>query len=116
VFPEVFGIQKPVTPKPSEVVPVKVDLDRYTGRYDSWGQHRQFSVENEKLVARVYYGADSDKPVLTSELIPLGDNRFLPADPAMGGNRGWDVAFWGDDGAGRATHYLDGVFAMRRTG
>jgi hypothetical protein len=52
---------------------------------------------------------------MTSELIPLGGDRFLPADPALGGNRGWDVAFWGDDGNGRATHYLDGVFALRRT-
>ncbi|MBL8988188.1 MAG: hypothetical protein JNJ80_18090, partial [Gemmatimonadetes bacterium] len=51
-----------------------------------------------------------------TELIPLGDDRFLPADPAMGGNRGWDVAFWGRDGAGRATHFLNGVFATRRTG
>ena len=54
------------------------------------------------------------RPPTETELIPLGEDRFLPADPAMGGNRGWDVAFWGTDGQGRATHFLNGVFGMRR--
>ncbi|MNC94212.1 hypothetical protein D3C83_110110 [compost metagenome] len=66
-------------------------------------------------MARVYTEGESTEPGMTSELIPLGSNRFLPADPAMSGNRNWDVAFWGDDGSGHASHYLDGVFAARRT-
>ena len=110
LFPEVFGIDKPETPKPDSVTPVEVDLERYVGRFEAVGSRFSFSVEEGRLIARSEGGA-----ALESELIPLGDDRFLPRDPAMGGNRGWDVAFWGDDGNGRATHYLNGVFAMRRS-
>ncbi len=117
VFPEVFGIQKPKAPTPASVTPVKVDLERFVGRFESWGNTITFTVEGGRLIARVFTGAQGTArpPSMTSELIPLGDDRFLPADPAMGGNRGWDVAFWGADGGGRATHYLNGVFALRRT-
>ncbi len=115
VFPEVFGVNKPATPKADTVERVDVDLRRFEGRFEALNQMREFSIEDKRLIARVYYGAAAD-PVMTSELIPLGGDRFLPADPAMGGNRGWDVAFWGDEGTGRASHYLDGVFASRRTG
>ena len=110
LFPEVFGIDKPETPKPDSVTPVEVDLERYVGRFEAVGSRFSFSVDGDRLMARSVGGA-----ALESELIPLGDDRFLPRDPAMGGNRGWDVAFWGDDGSGRATHYLNGVFAMRRS-
>ena len=70
--------------------------------------------EGGKLVARTFSGRN-EQPNLTSEIVSMGEDRFLPVDPAMGGNRGWDVAFWGNDG-GKATHFLNGVFAMRRTG
>jgi CubicO group peptidase (beta-lactamase class C family) len=115
VFPRVFDIQKPATPKPENVTPAQVDLERYVGQYDAWNVHREFVIQDEKLVVKVFEGAERATPSISSELIPLGGDRFLPADPALGGNRGWDVAFWGDDGSGRATHYLDGVFASRRT-
>ncbi|MFN0181031.1 MAG: serine hydrolase domain-containing protein [Gemmatimonadales bacterium] len=117
VFPEMFGIAKPKAPTPATVTPVKVDLPRYLGRFEAYGSRLEFADEGGRLLARVFSGAgDGGPPNMTSEMIPLGDDRFLPADPAMGGNRGWDVAFWGRDGAGRATHFLNGVFAMRRTG
>ena len=69
-------------------------------------------------MARVFTGPERTGVAgsMASELVPIGDDRFLPVDPAMGGNRGWDVAFWGTDGSGRATHFLNGVFGMRRTG
>jgi CubicO group peptidase (beta-lactamase class C family) len=117
VFPEMFGIAKPKAPTPATVTPAKVDVQRYLGRFESLGSRLEFADEGGRLIARVFSGARSaGTPSMTSEMIPLGDDRFLPADPAMGGNRGWDVAFWGRDGAGRATHFLNGVFAMRRTG
>ncbi len=111
LFPEVFGIDKPQTPKPDSVTPREVELERYVGQFEAVGSRFSFSVDGDRLVARSEIGS-----TLESELIPLGGDRFLPRDPAMGGNRGWDVAFWGDDGSGRATHYLNGVFAMRRSG
>ena len=112
LFPEVFGIDKPETPTPDSVTPVEVDVERYVGRFEAVGSRFSFFAEGDRLMARSLGGGG----VLESELIPLGSDRFLPRDPAMGGNRGWDVAFWGDDGNGRATHYLNGVFAMRRSG
>jgi hypothetical protein len=116
VFPETFGIAKPITPQPSTVTPARVDLARFTGRFRAWGGTTVFTEEGGRLIARLYSrgGPEAGPPETTSELIPLGEDRFLPADPAMGGNRGWDVAFWGRDGAGRASHFLNGVFASRR--
>ncbi len=110
LFPHMFGISKPETPTANTVTPVEVDLQRYVGQFDAWGLRFTFNAEDGQLVARMEGDGD-----LSSELIPLGEDRFLPANFAMSGNRGWDVAFWGDDGTGRATHYLNGVFALRRT-
>jgi hypothetical protein len=97
---------------------VPVDLKRYLGRFESWGSVITFSDDGGKLVARTFNGqGDTNRePTLVSEIVPMGDDRFLPVDPAMGGNRGWDVAFWGNDAGGRATHFLNGVFALRRVG
>ena len=111
LFPEVFGIDKPRTPTPDSVTPREVDVERYVGQFEAVGSSFSFHADGGRLVARSEIGS-----ALESELIPLGGDRFLPRDPAMGGNRGWDVAFWGDDGNGRATHYLNGVFALRRSG
>jgi CubicO group peptidase (beta-lactamase class C family) len=117
VFPEMFGIIKPKAPTAATVVRVRVDLARYVGRFEAYRSGFEFVERDGRLMARVL---DSGMPstgasATETELIPMGDDRFLPADPAMGGNRGWDVAFWGKDGQGRATHYLNGVFGMRRT-
>lgn len=117
VFPELFGITKPVLPTPATITPASVSLLRYLGRFEAWNTAVTFGDEGGRLIARVYSGGATGpdaRPSMTSELIPMGGDRFLPADPAMGGNRGWDVAFWGTDPLGRATHFLNGVFAMRR--
>ncbi len=114
VLGEMFGIAKPKLPTAATVKRAPADLRRYVGRFESWGNRVTFTDEGGKLVARTFSGRN-EQPNLVSEIVPMGDDRFLPVDPAMGGNRGWDVAFWGSDG-GRATHYLNGVFAMRRTG
>jgi hypothetical protein len=118
VFPEMFGIAKPKAPTPATVTPAKVDLRRYVGRFEAYQSAFEFAEEGGRLMVRVVSagGPSSANPPAATELIPLGEDRFLPADPAMGGNRGWDVAFWGSDSGGRATHYLNGVFAMRRAG
>ncbi len=118
VFPEMFGIEKPKAPTPTSITPARVDLQRFLGRFVAYGSMIEFIDDGGRLVARVYSGARAadaaGPPSMTSEFIPLGGDRFLPANPAMGGNRGWDVAFWGADANGRATHFLNGVFGMRR--
>jgi CubicO group peptidase (beta-lactamase class C family) len=113
VFPEMFGIAKPKAPTAATVTPVKVDLRRFVGRFEAYGSVLEFTASGGRLMARLT-NSRSNAPPLESEMIPLGEDRFLPADPAMGGNRGWDVAFWGADSSGRATHFLNGVFGMRR--
>lgn len=117
VFPEMFGITKPKLPTPETVARAKTDLRRYTGRFEAYRAAFEFVDSNGRLMARSVNAESSASGAAPApvELIPMGDDRFLPADPAMGGNRGWDVAFWGTDGQGRATHFLNGVFAMRRT-
>jgi len=114
VLGDMFGIAKPKLPTAATVKRVPVDLKRYVGRFESLGNRVTMTDEGGKLVARTFSGRN-EQPNLTSEIVSMGEDRFLPVDPAMGGNRGWDVAFWGNDG-GKATHFLNGVFAMRRTG
>jgi CubicO group peptidase (beta-lactamase class C family) len=116
IFPEMFGIAKPKAPTPETATRVTVRLDRYVGRFEAYGSVITFKDQNGKLMAAI--GSSSTGSIqagVESELIPLGEDRFLPAELAMSGNRNWDVAFWGNDANGRATHYLNGVFAFRRT-
>lgn len=119
VFPELFGIDKPASPDLGIRQSAACDLDRYVGRYEALGitifitkrDGALFAVEDND-VARLY----GNTPVIETELVPLGGDRFLPRNPASSGNRLWDVAFWSSDGEARPTHYLNGIFAHRRTG
>ena len=115
VLPEMFGIAKPKQLTPEAVTRAPMDPARYVGTFEAFGSTLIFTAVGGKLMVQSISGAGSSNVVAT-ELLPLGDDRFLPVDPAMGGNRGWDVAFWGRDGTGRATNFLNGVFATRRTG
>lgn len=119
VFPELFGIQKPRAPAPEAIEPLEIeDPGRLVGRFEAFGTVVQITWEGGRLLAT----EDSDlnrmygiEPVTRSELIPLGGDRFFPRNPALSGNRLWDVAFWDESQSGRATHYLGGLFAFRRT-
>jgi CubicO group peptidase (beta-lactamase class C family) len=118
IFPHFFGLDKPKTLNPEAIAPVATpDPRRYVGKFEAFGTVMQFSVAEGKLYATEEsdlnraYGTE---PVTRSELIPLGGDRFLPRNPALSGNRLWDVAFWGSDETGRATHYLNGIMPLRR--
>ena len=119
IFPELFTIEKPKTLTPESVSPAAIeDPGRFVGRFEAFGTCMRFALEDGKLLAT----EDSDlnrmygiEPITRSELLPLGGDRFLPRSPGLSGNRLWDVAFWGKDRSGRATHYLGGIFAFRRT-
>jgi hypothetical protein len=120
VFPKLFDIDKPTALVAESIAPATVDdLARFTGTFEAFGTVMRFTLETGRLFAT----QDSDlcrmyglEPVIRSELIPLGGERFLPRDPALSGNRVWDVAFWDERDSGRPTHYLGGIFAFRRTG
>jgi CubicO group peptidase (beta-lactamase class C family) len=118
VFPEMFGIKKPLSPDPDSVPAAACEVDKYVGRYEALGITIHISQRNGALyavedndVARLHDTA----PVIETELLPLGADRFLPRNPASSGNRLWDVAFWDGTGKGRPTHLLNGLFAYRRT-
>lgn len=120
VFPQMCGIQKPKAPEPDALEPREIeDPGRLVGRFEAFGTVVRITWEGGRLVAT----EDSDlnrmygfAPVTRSELIALGGDRFFPRNPAMSGNRLWDMAFWDASQSGRATHYLGGIFAFRRTG
>jgi hypothetical protein len=118
VFAEVlssaFGWEGPPAPecRPS----MSVDSDRYTGRYAAHGVIHD--IETDAGGLRLTTRTDASHPpgaaTISSLLVPLAADRFFPADVAVSGGRGWDVAFVGDDGHGRATHFVNGVMAARR--
>jgi CubicO group peptidase (beta-lactamase class C family) len=112
VFPQLFGIEKPVTVTPERATAVDADLHPYIGRFEAFGMALHIFTEGGKLKLN---GRIWSSLVTDCELIPLGDGRFLPRDPTVSGNRNWDIAFWGSDASGRATHLLQGVFPLRRT-
>jgi CubicO group peptidase (beta-lactamase class C family) len=115
VFPELFGIKKPISATPANVTPVEMDVRPYAGRFEAFGMTYTFAIEGSELTLTSDTTYTPEQNVAASKLIPLGDGRFLPADLRVSGNRNWDIGFWGRDLDGRATHLLQGVFPLRRT-
>ncbi|GII93813.1 serine hydrolase domain-containing protein [Sinosporangium siamense] len=107
---EVLGITKPGPPEPGPAAAV-ADPGLYTGVYEAYGLRYEVTApEGRLLIAMTAQGE-----TLTSELLPLGGHRFLPADERIGGYHGWDVAFVpGPDGS--AVRFVNGAFPARRTG
>jgi CubicO group peptidase (beta-lactamase class C family) len=119
VFPALIGVDKPHGPSAEDTVPVQVALEPYTGRYEDSGAAIHIALKDGKLFGSIEStagGWQHSKSTIHSELIPLGGTRFLPRDSTFGGNRGWDVGFWGNSKDGAPTHFLNGLFAYRRTG
>jgi CubicO group peptidase (beta-lactamase class C family) len=115
VFPRVFSIRKPAAPTPQDVTPVQTDLQPYEGRFEAFGMTCTFSIAGNGLKLTTRTPRTPERDVTGSDLISLGEGRFLPCDPRVSGNRNWDIAFWGHDSSGLATHLLQGVFPLRRT-
>ncbi|MEZ5656338.1 MAG: serine hydrolase domain-containing protein [Sphingobium sp.] len=118
VLPALFGITPPALPDLKTQATAVADPMRYVGRYEALGitlrvedRDGVLVIVEDNDVARIYDMA----PVIESELVPLGEDRFLPKNPIFSGNRIWDIAFWDADKTGRPTHCLNGLFAYRRT-
>ncbi len=112
VFPRMFGINKPALPLLKETIPKEIDHSRYLGRFEAFGMTAKIRSRGEKLMLDAEMGKES---IVDCELIPLGDDRFLPSDLRISSNRNWDIAVWGSDVDGRASHLLQGLFPLRRT-
>jgi hypothetical protein len=115
VFPEVLGIARPEAPVPDPTL--EFDADRAVGTYEAHAvRHSVESVEGRLFVtmeSEQFTHLGVPREVVRTELLPLGGDRFLPADRRASQNRGWDFAFVGDQD-GRATHLVTGAFTVRR--
>ncbi|GAA2855794.1 hypothetical protein GCM10010517_14020 [Streptosporangium fragile] len=109
VCAEVLGLTVPVRSEPDPGLPVDAAL--YTGVYETCDTRYEVRERPGGIAVTARSGGES----LTSDLLPLGDHRFWPADDRLGGMHRWDVAFvLGEDG--RAVRFLNGAFAARRRG
>ncbi|WP_214322520.1 serine hydrolase domain-containing protein [Nonomuraea sediminis] len=98
-----LGIAKPPLPTPDPATPFSPEL--YVGTYESHDSRYEVTGADGRLHVRL--------PSVETDLLPLGEHRFLPADDAFTGNHMWDLAFViGPDG--RAVRLLNGAFAARR--
>ncbi len=120
-----FGFSKPAL---SEGSGGSYDPRRYAGTYEHLGARMHVTPgTGESLNARLVpqrtaeelaqHDVCFDQSEQSAVLTPLGQDRFLLN--ALDGPDIYqgevDTAFFGDDGEGRATNVLDGVFAMSRT-
>lgn len=121
-----FGFSKPETAQAEPSVE-PLDARRYVGTYGSLGARLSVTPgDGETLHARLVpqrspeelaqHKVAMDLTERAIVLTPLGRDRFL-----LGALEGPDIyhgeidtAFFGNDGDGRATNVLDGVFAMSR--
>jgi CubicO group peptidase (beta-lactamase class C family) len=121
-----FGLRRTPTAQPEGAVE-PLDERRYVGTYDSLDMRLHVTRgEGETLLMRSVPQRSAealktntlimDQPEQTISLRPLGGDRFLLA--AVDGPDVYrdelDTAFFGDDGSGRATNLLNGVFATSR--
>ncbi len=102
------GIEKPPLPQPDPSQ--RVSPEPYVGLYET--HDGVFEVGHVDGRLRLTLRSAGGSAVGT-DLIPLGDHRFLPTDDAFTGNHMWDVAFVMGE-AGRAVRLLNGAFAARR--
>lgn len=116
LFPKVFNISKPPPERPTKSIPI--DIDRYVGTFRAHEVEYTISHEGGQLTLQFTVPAhhDEGQEMISTVLLPLDEDRFFPPDPHASGGRMYDVAFWGTDETGRATHFLNGVFAAKRVG
>ncbi|MBS2534438.1 beta-lactamase family protein [Catenulispora sp. NF23] len=109
VFRDWLGVAKPQRPVP--VPGLETDVSAYTGTYDAHGVHYAVTAVAGTLLLDAH-STGSEK--IHTELLPIADHRFLPADDAVTSHHTWDIAFTiGADG--QATLLHNGAFAARRT-
>jgi CubicO group peptidase (beta-lactamase class C family) len=118
VFTEILaaaaGLEPPTQPKPA--LDGAIDYDRYVGRYAAYTVTYEVEPADDglKLTIQPKQEVGTQYQPVSSLLRRLADDRFIPEDVTVSGGRGWDVAFLGDDGHGRASHFINGVMLSRR--
>lgn len=107
-----YGVTRPARPTPIDATDVA--MDRYAGTFVADGVTYAFDRGPDGQLQMASTSSAGLKSTVVTPLVCIGPDRFVPTVAEASGGRLWDVAFWGDDGHGRATHYLNGVFASRR--
>lgn len=113
----VFGIQAPQVVVPS--APIEIDPARYVGTYRAIDGECVVDMDGDSLVVTRRWRNFADPSVIDSDrfsLIPLSFDRFLIDRGPLAGASALpqDMAFFGDDSAGRATNVLNFVWALSR--
>lgn len=113
LFGELAGIEPPAPVAPADTSPVvDLDLDRYTGTYDTIGARTEVTVEDGGLTARVLplFNLDPDTDVADPPpalpLIPLDETTFVAPEGAV-------VSFLELDAGGRPRYLFNGRAARR---
>jgi CubicO group peptidase (beta-lactamase class C family) len=110
-----FGVANPVMKAPTSSI--KIDPKRYTGTYECLAAQCLVEMADDDLVmTKRYQLLGGTEIVDTVSLIPLGGDRFLmdkgaETDPLVLPE---DIAFFGDDGHGRASNMTHAVFPASR--
>lgn len=86
------------------------DTHRYVGAYEAAGQRFVIEAGEE---GRLSLALTAGGRTFNSGLVSLGGDRFA-YEASRGKDAVDDVAFFGNDDQGRATHYLSNIFAARR--
>lgn len=110
VLPAALGVTPPSPPAPDPSI--AVDAGAIVGRYRAFGVEHEVTAEGGSLVLTTRSLLGLTEPI-RSRLLAIGDRTFVPDDVSVTGNRGYAVAFVGDDG-GIASHLLHGVFLAAR--
>jgi len=111
-----FGTSKPRFDLPAEDPP-PTDHRRYVGTYAELGATMEVARgDDDMLEIHICPRASAHRSEQRAVLIPLGEDRFLvsPRDGPDKHRGIVDMAFFGDDGQGRATNALNLVFPMSR--
>jgi CubicO group peptidase (beta-lactamase class C family) len=109
-----LGIARPEVMGPAS--PIEIDSSRYEGVYESLAGTCVVETVQGRLVMRTKWDFQIMSIDDTSFLEPLGNDRFLVGkggeeDPKL---LRQEMAFFGDDGNGRASNLIRGVFPARR--
>jgi CubicO group peptidase (beta-lactamase class C family) len=110
-----FGVANPVMKAPTSSI--KIDPKRYTGTYECRAGQCLVELADDRLVmSRRCEFIVGNKLVDKVSLIPLGGDRFLMDKGAETDLRvlPQDMAFFGDDGHGRASNMTLDLFAASR--
>jgi CubicO group peptidase (beta-lactamase class C family) len=112
----VFGIRAPLLVAPELEIPIG-NPERFVGSYSRNAMFYEISKDVDRLRYREICAdrrASDKEPEIRTEgrLVSLGDDQFLVEVADRPHSRA--VAFFGDDGSGRAAHLLAPLFATRR--